>query len=401
MVSVAPATRVPPSTDEPKVSLDRVVPVGQAQPYPQQQQQQQAFMPPVRRRDPVWAWLFVVFGALLVFASGGLFTTGELLVSRYESSVKKETLLSDEARVVAEPGEAPDRLVGPLNYLLLGSDIRSDSPEDGQRSDTIIIAHIPASLDRVYLISVPRDLRVHIPAFQPTGFHGSREKVNAAFQYGGGGNGGVQLMSSTLSELLGIKFDGAVVVDFTGFQSVVKALDGVEMCIDHRVESEHMGFDKNGKYLHPHDGGTPVVYEPGCRMLNDWEALDYVRQRYSLPDGDYGRQRHQQQFLQAILVRAREKGLATNPVELDRLIRAVAGTLTVDTNGVPLKDLVFGLRDIGSNAITGITIPSEPAWIGNTSYVVAFDEAAQLYEALANDTMEDWLATNAQWVNQL
>ena len=37
-------------------------------------------------------------------------------------------------------------------------------------ADTIIIVHIPASHDQVYMISLPRDLEVAIPDFPPTGF---------------------------------------------------------------------------------------------------------------------------------------------------------------------------------------------------------------------------------------
>jgi len=351
-------------------------------------------------RDPIWARVFVVFGVLLILLSGGVIGAGKVLAQRYDRSLKKETLIAEEARVEARP-QARARIIGPLNFLLLGSDLRADSPGDGQRADTIIIAHVPASLDRVYLISVPRDLRVQIPPFPPTGFPGGRDKINAAFEYGGAGAGGVQLLSATLAQLLGIRFDGAAVVDFAGFQSVVKQLGGVDMCIDHRVVSAHWGFDSKGRYLHPRNGGTPVVYEPGCRRLNDWQSLDYVRQRYSLPDGDYGRQRHQQQFLQALFVRAREEGVATNPLKADQLIRAVAGTLTVDTGGVSIEALMFGLRDVRPSSLTGLTIPSEPQWIGNTSYIVALPGAAGLYQAVAEDTLDVWMLENPTWVNKL
>jgi LCP family protein required for cell wall assembly len=361
--------------------------------------------PPLRSKDPLWARLLIVLGVILVVLSGGLLGTSAVLAYRYDHAVKKDALLAPDARVDpdAKGADAPaSQLVGPLNYLLLGSDARDGSPEAGQRSDTIIIAHIPATLDHVYLVSIPRDLRVQIPPFPLTNFKGSHEKVNAAFEYGGGGSGGVQLVSSTLTDLLGIRFDGAAVIDFSGFKDVVKQLGGIHMCVDVRTVSDHMGFDSQGHYLNPHEGGRPVVYEPGCREFNDWEALDFVRQRKSLPDGDYGRQRHEQQFLQAILVRARERGLATNPIKLDQLIQTVAGTLTVDTNGVPLKDLMFGLRDIRSDAITGVTLPSEPAMIGDTSYVLALErEAPGLYEALANDTLGAWVDANPKWTNPL
>jgi len=340
-------------------------------------------------------------GIVLVVASGGLIGAEKVLAKRYNDSVKRDTLLADDARA-ADPARAPSQITGPLNFLLLGSDARPVDNVDGNRSDTIIVAHIPETLDRVYLVSIPRDLRVEIPPYEPTGFTGSHEKINSAFQYGGGGSGGVQLVSMTLANLLNIRFDGAALVDFTGFQDVVKALGGVDMCVDHRVVSEHVGFDEKGNYLHPHDGGTPVVYEVGCRQFNGWQALDYVRQRYSLPDGDYGRQRHQQQFLQAVLRKAKQNGLATNPIKLDRLIRAVAGTLTVDTGGMSLESLMFGLRDIGTDDIIGVTVPSEPQWIGNTSYIIPFEaEATVLYESLASDTLGGWVEANPLWVNRL
>ena len=337
---------------------------------------------------------------MLVLASGGLIGAEKVLAKRYNDSVKRDTLIAGDARA-ADPARAPSQITGPLNFLLLGSDARPVDNVDGNRTDTIIVAHIPQTLDRVYLLSIPRDLRVEIPPYGPTGFTGSQEKINSAFQYGGGGSDGVQLMSMTLANLLNIRFDGAALVDFTGFQDVVKALGGVDMCVDHRVVSEHVGFDEDGKYLSPHEGGTPVVYEVGCRGFNGWQALDYVRQRYSLPDGDYGRQRHQQQFLQAVLRKARANGLATNPIKLDRLIRAVAGTLTVDTGGMSLESLMFGLRDIGTDDIIGVTVPSEPQWIGNTSYIIPFEESAVLYEALASDTLGGWVEANPQWVNRL
>jgi LCP family protein required for cell wall assembly len=361
---------------------------------------------PLPGRDPIWARLLIIFGVLLMFASGGVIGAGKVLANRYDDSVKKDTLLADDARTGAGVGLKTDeniprtKLTGPLNFLLIGSDARVDDPEGGQRSDSIIIAHVPVTMDRVYLLSIPRDLRVEIPPFEQTGFHGARDKINAAFEYGGGGSGGIRLLSATLTKLLGIRFDGAGVVDFDGFKDVVRVLGGVDMCIDHRVVSEHMGFDNEGKFLAPHRGGRAVVYEAGCHHFDDWEALDLVRQRYSLPDGDYGRQKNQQRFLRALLSQAQKKGVLTNPLQMDRMIRAVAGTLTVDTNGASLADLVFSLRDIRPDSIVGLTVPSEPTWIGGTSYILAFQEAEGLYKAMVDDKVEDWAVANPTWTNR-
>src|SRR5947207_7665084 len=128
--------------------------------------------PALPGRDPMWARLLIVFGTVLVLAASGAITATKVLAHRYERSVHKDTLLAPGSRTTDGPSST---ITGPLNYLLIGSDARADNPEDGQRSDTMIIVHIPASLDRAYLISIPRDLLVDIPPSPPTNFGGSHE----------------------------------------------------------------------------------------------------------------------------------------------------------------------------------------------------------------------------------
>jgi LCP family protein required for cell wall assembly len=362
-------------------------------------------------RDPLWARLLVVFGALMLVAASAAVVTTKVLAHRYDAAVKKGSLIAPDARAGGGGDQPHSRLTGPLNYLLIGSDARADDPTAGQRSDTIIIVHVPATMDRAYLISVPRDLRVQIPPFPATGFQGSREKINAAFEYGHGGEGGVQLLSTTLYKLTGIGFDGAAVVDFGGFEKVIAQLGGVDMCIDERTESYHIGHDKDGKFLAPWSGAdgesrnpdsTPEVYEPGCRRLAAWQALDYSRQRKSIPDGDYGRQRHQQQLLKAMFDEARRQGLATSPRKIDSLIRSVGASLTVDTGGVPLSDLVYALRGVNPGDLVGVRVPSEPQDIGGISYVLPHeDEASTLYEAIRQDNLDTWVQESTNWVNGL
>jgi len=355
-------------------------------------------------RDPVWAKLLVVLGAVLLLVSATVVTGSQVLASRYSNSVHQENLLGNNARAGNDDKKEERRstVTGPLNFLLLGSDLRAKDPEDGQRSDSIIIVHIPVSLDRAYLLSIPRDLRVKIPAFEPTGFHGStHEKINGAFQHGGGGAGGVQLLAETLTELLGIHFDGAAIVNFDGFKAAVDILGGVDMCIDQKVTSIHLGYDDKGNYLSPENGGRPAVYEPGCHHLESWQALDLVRQRKSLANGDYDRQKNQQKFIRAILTKAQQQNLTTNPIALDKLIRALGGALTVDTNGVALEELMFGLRNVRPSSLVGLTVPSETQEIGGISYVIGLEDAQALYTAMRDDTLNAWAVENPTWVNPI
>ncbi|MGK5737791.1 LCP family protein [Micromonospora sp. URMC 103] len=299
------------------------------------------------------------------------------LTDRYDRTVAREELLDPGART-----ERPN-LSGPLNYLLIGTDKRPGDTTSEQRADTILIVHVPAGLREAYLVSIPRDLLVAIPA--GNGYGGGQDKINAAYEHGGGGRPGAQLLSATLSRLTGIRFDGAALVDFAGIKKVIDLLGGVRMCVDSEVRSIH----------------TNRVFSPGCRQMTGAEALDYVRQRYDLPGGDYDRQRHQQQLLRALLDRAGETNLRNNPIKLDQVIRAVGGSLTVDSNGVPLEDLVLALRGLPANALQGVQVPSYPQLIDETSYVVLDNGGNGLFDAVRGTRMPDWARANPRWVIRL
>lgn len=328
---------------------------------------------------PTWARVLLGTGLVLVVVAGAGLVAVQVLTARYERSVAKELLLHPAAR------REHAGLAGPLNYLLVGSDRRSSGSTADQRSDTIMIAHVPPGVDRAYLISIPRDLLVAIPAAADTGFSGGPDKINAAFQYGGGGQGGTRLLSATLSQLTGIRFDGAALIDFAGFQQVIDLLGGVRMCVQTPVRSIHTGS----------------VFERGCQEMSGAQALDYARQRYDLPGGDYDRQRHQQQLLRAILDKATSNDVLTNPVKVDRLIRAVGSSFTVDTNGLPLDDLVLALRGLPREALLGVQLPSHPYESDGLSYVRLDPAASDLFRSLTGSTVDDWTRVNPHWVHQL
>ena len=157
------------------------------------------------------------------------------------------------------------------------------------------------------------------------------------------------------------------------------------MCVDTPVRSIH----------------TNTQFNPGCQQMNGTQALDFARQRYDLPNGDYDRQRHQQQLLKAILDKIATDKLLTNPVKLDQVVRAVGSSLTMDTNGVAVEDLIFGLRDLRSDALVGIRVPAYSEMVDDTSYEMLDEEADDLFRSLASPHVEDWVRTNPKWVNQI
>ena len=172
-----------------------------------------------RGRDPLWARLLVIFGATLMMVSGGAIVVTKVGLAEVNNTIQQDNLLGSEG--VQSQNNGNVTITGPKNILLVGLDNRpKQNPDDLVRADSIIILHIAASHDRAYLVSIPRDTRVQIPAFPKTRYLGSTEKINSAYAYGawhgGGPAGGVELLAKTIKSLWGISFDAAAIAEVTG-----------------------------------------------------------------------------------------------------------------------------------------------------------------------------------------
>jgi LCP family protein required for cell wall assembly len=160
---------------------------------------------------------------------------------------------------------------GGANFLLIGSDTRAfvDNPADatqfgdaqsqgGQRSDTIMVAHVEPGSQRTFVVSFPRDLMVNIPGY-------GRQQINAAYSLGGPQDG-AQLLIDTLDANFGIKINHYLAVDFKSFRSVVETIGQVWVYIPGKMRDQYSGLS------------TP--YGAGCFPLNGDAALSYVRARH-------------------------------------------------------------------------------------------------------------------------
>ena len=186
---------------------------------------------------------------------------------------------------------------------------------------------------------------------------GGRAKITDAFyhgsQNGGGRAGGAQLVAQIINQLTGIEFDGAAIIDFRGFKRVIDALGGVDMCVDQQVKSQHMRLvDGKPMYLaeaREHGGGEPVGHEKGCRQMEGWEALDYSRQRYGLPQRRLRPAAAPAAADQGDGQGGHEQGHAHRPGKLNRVIKAAGTAFMLDTGGVPIADFIFTLKGVAAN----------------------------------------------------
>ena len=219
-----------------------------------------------------------------------------------------------------------------INLLIIGVDERPGAPEEGVRSDTLIVAHLDPGGRRVSLLSIPRDTRVTIPNF-------GVGKINTAYGYGYGSaaqlfgdgasprQGGMALAAQTVQDFLGIPIHYTAQVNFDGFASVIDALGGITIDVPRAIRDD--------EYPTPDFGVTTIEFQPGVQQMDGARALIYARTRHA--DSDFGRAERQQQVIDAIVARLRERG----PLGAASL----AGSLGETFDGAVLTTLPFARLD--------------------------------------------------------
>ena len=280
--------------------------------------------------------------------------TGLSVTYLYHSLSGNLTVLDIEDSLV---GERPEKVEvagpqEPLNVLVMGSDTREGENNidgltgDGERSDTTLLLHFSADRERAYGISIPRDSMVNRPQCRTesgtTTPAANYQMWNVAFQLAG-----PACTIQQFESLTGIRLDHFVVVDFTGFQDMVDAVGGVEVCIPETIDDRAHG-----------------MYIPaGTRKLEGLQALNYVRQRYVLSGGsDIGRMKRQQAFVASMVKTVLSSGTLSRPDRLLGFLEAATKSLTLDEglgNLYKIAKLGYEFRGIGLDNVQFITIPNK------------------------------------------
>ncbi len=241
----------------------------------------------------------------------------------------------DDARANRPP---PSPLLASSNILLLGVDLRRDNPEEGVRSDTLMLLHLDPIGGWASVLSVPRDTLVDIPGY-------GEGKITTAFLRAfestpDGNDGtafGAALAADTVEQFLGLRergerIDYVATVDFDGFASMIDAVGGVEVDVPFEiVDTEYPTEDF---------GYTTITIPAGVQQMDGERALQYVRTRHA--DSDFGRAQRQQQVVRAIVQRLRSQPLLLRPLSALRLIDAAGGTVRTSLPVGRLDALLMG-----------------------------------------------------------
>jgi LCP family protein required for cell wall assembly len=229
----------------------------------------------------------------------------------------------------------------PRNYLLVGSDVRSNGEGgvEGRRSDTIMVVRLDPGTLQASVLSFPRDLVVTIAG------SGEEGRINAAYAQS------QQTLIDTLRENFGIEINHYIEIDFQGFQQLVDAIGGVNIWVQDAIRDRQSGL---------------FIQDRGCVTLNGEQALAFARSRelqFMTPDGwsnpdpfaDLGRIDRQQVFMRRALAKA-IRAARSNPLELRDIISIGTGSVTIDNDTDPLQ-LFDQFRDFDLNNLVTYSLP--------------------------------------------
>jgi LCP family protein required for cell wall assembly len=322
---------------------------------------------PRRRRAKrrSWIWIVAIVTVVVVLPIGLIGSYLMWLGSTFDGTAKHL-----EKPFPAEAGR-PAAVAGATNMLLIGSDSRdglgdvTSGDSTGQRSDTLMLVHIPADRQGIVIVSLMRDLWVPVPG------HGTT-KLNAAFSHGG-----VPLTVATVESLLGARIDHVLVADFAGFGSIASALGGVEVWSDVAFTSKNMPGHS---------------YARGYNTLSGDAALAFVRERYAFANADFQRVKNQQAFIRGVVNGFADAGTLVNPVKSQAAVAELSRYVTVDaglTSSV-IGGLAFDLRGLSNSDIHTLTIPTSGTGTSPEGQSIVIPDGARIdlmVEALEGDRL--------------
>ncbi|WP_412161310.1 LCP family protein [Curtobacterium flaccumfaciens] len=326
----------------------------------------------IRRRRPFLVALIATLGSLV-----GVALVLAVVASVFVGGLARSFDAGRETIADPFPNGARPSASGGENILLIGSDARAQGgpegarPELGGRSDTLMLVHVPADRQHVYLMSIMRDSWVEVPG------HG-RAKINAAYSWGG-----VPLTVQTVEQLLDVRVDHVAEIDFAGFADMTDALGGVT------VDSPR-AFSARG-----HD------FTAGANRLDGAAALAFVRERHAFADADHTRVRNQQAFMRGVVDGLLSRGTVTNPGRIQDFVAATSDHLAVDAglSSSRLVELGWSLRAARADDLVTFTVPTAGSGTspdGQSVVTLNGLEVASLSQALRSDDVAGWLADNPQ-----
>ncbi|MCD7893315.1 MAG: LCP family protein [Erysipelotrichaceae bacterium] len=235
------------------------------------------------------------------------------------------------------------------------------------RSDVNMLVTVNPTTKQILLTSIPRDYYVTLAN------KGAKDKLTHA------GLAGVENSVATIENFMNIDINYYARVNFTSLVTMVDALGGVSVYSDYNFTSRHGGY----------------TFVKGYNSVNGDQALGFVRERYSLPNGDNDRIRNQQYLLTAMLKKAMSPAIITN---YSSVLDSISGSFETNMSSSEITSLIkMQLNDMADWDIqqiqltgTGTTMTGGAYMPNNKLYYMipnedSVDNASSLIQAMVNN----------------
>lgn len=261
----------------------------------------------MKKKSPVFkiiVGLLIFLFILVVIVVGYLFIKIKSLNDSVNTPLNRSH--SELRKNAAEEGD-------PMTVVLYGIDSDSQRVKEnsGQRSDSIVLMSINPDDKKTVMVSVPRDTRTKIVG------HGTTEKINHAYAYGG-----PDMAVKSLENLMGVPVDHYISINMDGVKTVVDEIGGVTIT-------------SNGSFTTKDSTNTYQFTKGEQYKMDGKKALAYMRSRKEDgAGGDEGRQLRQQQVITAV---AREAFSVNSVTKLNGIFKAAQDNLKTDLSFVQLN----------------------------------------------------------------
>jgi LCP family protein required for cell wall assembly len=192
-----------------------------------------------------------------------------------------------------------------FNILLIGSDERKG--QSSGHSDSMMLIHADLNKNLFQAVSIPRDTRVHLDGYGYT----KLTSVQYIIQATKGSKQGIKSSVNAVSELTNVPINYYMETNYWGFQSMVDALGGINMNVPFDVTLTHPWYSENKN----------KVISTGTHFFDGKMVTEIVHERYSLKNGEYGRQQLQEEAVKGI---AKEALSPANFSKLPSLVQSMS-----------------------------------------------------------------------------
>ena len=323
-------------------------------------------------QDDIWSALSALYGGtgdVLVLSEFYESTITE--VQGYENFTTDTQILYTVTKTIevetAEP--TPDANVSDsFMVFIAGSDTRGTNLTMYTRTDVDMIMTVDPKNKQVLLVSIPRDWYVKNPALG-NGY----DKLTHL------GNSGLMNAVEGLNQEFGFDYmTDYFSVNFVTFKNIVDGIGGVDINNPYAFTTNNGSCKiENGQLV----ATSPYTFQAGNIHLDGNEALAYVRERYNLPNGDYGRNEHQAIVLQGILNKLTSASVVAS---LPNLLNNLQGNFLTSISSDFLFELASaqitnaGSWNFVSYHLTGVGDHNSTASMGAQQLYVSYPIAAQV-----------------------